>query len=132
MAQIKFSGFLPSTADFGGVGTTQFHEDPGIATTQAPIAASVGFIPPSCTAVGLTVHPLSNTTAASTTFAIFKNGSATGITVTVGSGSTTIQIDNSHTATFDGTTDTLDLVSTRTGSLATRLKFSAIVSTTPL
>lgn len=126
MAQIKFTGLLPS-----GAGATQYHADPGV-EVNGPQAVSQGFVPPSCTVVGLTVNPTSNTTANTTTFEVYKNGVATGVKVTVGAASTTKVRDVAHTATFNGTTDVLDLASVRTGSLATTLTFAAVVATTIL
>lgn len=126
MAQIKFSAFLASAGP-----ATQYHADPGVDTVAA-MTSSQGFIPPSCTVVGLTVDPAANTTAAGTTFTVYKNGVATAVTVTVGAASLTKVRDVAHTVTFNGTTDVLDLVSVRSGSLATILQFSAVVATTIL
>ncbi len=132
MAQNKFTGYLAHSTTFPAVTTTQYHADPGARQNVAPVASSHGFIPPSCTVVGLTVNPMTNTTANTTTFAVYKNGVATAVTLTVGAASTTKVRDVAHTVTFNGTTDVLDLVSVRTGSLATMMLFGAVVATTPL
>jgi len=131
MATLKFSGYLASTAVFPSVGSTQFHADAGADTTHAPLVSSQGFIPPSCTVTELRVDPTANTSG-STTYTIYKNGVATAVTVTVGASSITPQTDAAHTVTFNGTSDVLDLVSVRSGSLATSTFFSATVKTTPL
>src|SRR4051812_10523622 len=107
---LKFSGVLSDSGVFGGVGTTQFHADAGSDETQPPMASSQGFVPPSCSVTELHVRPTVNTTAASTTFTVYKNGVATAVTVTVGAGSTSPATDTAHSATFNGTTDVLDLV----------------------
>lgn len=132
MATLKFSGYLASTAAFPFVGTTQFHADCGADPSHAPLVSSQGYIPPSCTVTELRVDPTANTSAAGTTFTVYKNGVATGVAVSVGSASTTPVTDTAHTVTFNGTTDVLDLVSVRSGSLATMTYFSATVKTTPL
>ncbi len=132
MANLKFSGHLAHSTPFPAVTTTQYHADSGSDLLRPPVASSQGFVPSSCTVTELHVDPTLNTTAASTTFTIYKNGVATAVTVTVGAASTTVQHDTAHTATFNGTSDVMDLVSVRSGSLASQLLFAATVKTTPL
>lgn len=123
---VKFSGVLPS-----GGGTTQFHADSGSDEGNAALASSQGYVPPACTVTELHVRPTLNTTANSTTFTVYKNGSATAVTVSVGAGSTSPATDTAHSVAFNGTTDVLDLVSVRSGSLATKMLYSAVLKTTP-
>lgn len=132
MANLKFSGYLAHSAAFPAVTNTQYHADSGADALHPPMASTHGFVPSSCTVTELHVDPTSNTTAASTTFTVYKNGVATAVTVTVGAASTTVQNDTAHAVTFNGTTDVMDLVSVRSGSLATQMFFSATVKTTPL
>ncbi len=132
MAQQKFSGHLANSSTFPAVTATQYHSDPGARPDVAPVATAQKFVPPSCTVVGLTVNPITNTTANTTTFTVYKNGVATAVTLTVAAGSTTKVRDVAHTVTFNGTTDYLDLVSVRTGSLATSMFFGAVVESTIL
>jgi len=131
MASLKFSGYLANSGVFPGVGTTQFHADSGADPSHAPMTSSNGYIPASCTVTELHVNPSVNS-AGSTTYTVYKNGVATAVTVTVSSTSTTPVADTTHTVTFNGTTDVLDLVTVRGGSLATSTYFSATVKTTPL
>lgn len=127
MATLDFSGYLPNAGP-----STQFHADIGPDSTNLPLVSSQGFIPPSCTVTELHVDPTLNTTAGATTFTLYKNGVAQPVTVTIGAASTTPASDVAHTVTFNGTTDVMDLVSSRTGSLTTALAFGATVKTTPL
>ena len=127
MATLDFSGYLPS-----GGPSSQFHADIGPDSSNLPLVSSQGYIPPSCTVTDLRIDPTLNTTAAATTFTIYKNGSPTAVTVTVGASSVTPASDVAHSVTFNGTTDTMDLVSARSGSLTTALAFGATVKTTPL
>jgi len=128
---LKFSGYLADSGVFPSVTTTQFHADAGSDETHPPMASSQGFVPPSCSVTELRVRPTVNTTAASTTFTVYKNGVATAVTVSVGSGSTSPATDTAHSVSFNGTTDVLDLVSVRSGSLATKILFSATLKTLP-
>ena len=127
MAILDFSGYLAS-----GGPSSQFHADIGPDSTNLPLVSSQGYTPPSCTVTELHVDPTLNTTAGATTFTIYKNGSPTAVTVSVSAGSVTPASDVAHTVTFNGTTDVMDLVSSRNGSLTTALAFGATVKTTPL
>lgn len=79
---------------------------PTVTTSQA--TAIQYPIPFACTAMALRVFSLSNTFADVATFTIFKNGSATGITLNVPAGGTGQVADLVHSAPF-AVGDTVDL-----------------------
>ncbi len=109
---LKFSGKHSYVA---GIGDTNYHAD---VAGLGGITDPSGYIPAACTVSALRVGVTTNSSAiAPVVFTVYKNGSPTSMTVTVGSTSTSPQIDNAggHAVTFNGTTDTLDLVTSRTG-----------------
>jgi len=103
---LKFSGNHSQD-----VGEFLYHADvPGFGRTNP-----VSYIPPACTISGLRVNVRANASAFPMDVIVYKNGVATSMKVTVPAFSTAAQIDitGGHAVSLNGTTDRLDLVSSR-------------------
>jgi len=119
---LLFSGYADNS------GLSQTHANRG-ATVDASFSQAVAYIPPACTLRSLRLVPLTNTRTVSTTFTVYKNGAATGVTVTVPAGSTAAVTDT-HSVAFNGTSDTFSLVSS--GSPTGHISFGATIETGPV
>lgn len=117
---IQFSGFASAS------GLQESHANYG-ASANAPASTSVvAYLPPACTVRALRLKPLTNTRTVATTFTVCKNGVPTGISAIVPALSTALIID-AHAASFNGTTETLSLVTT--GSPTGTITFGATLET---
>lgn len=116
---LQFSGFADAT------GFDQTHANYG-ANANAPASAAVAYLPPACTMRALRLKPLTNTRTVATTFTVYKGGLPTSIQVTIPALSTALVID-SHAVSFNGTTETISLVST--GSPTGTITFGATLET---
>jgi len=84
--------------------------------TNTTTTSTRGYVPANCTLTFLEVDPQSGVgPTVSTVFTVYKNGSPTAATVTIGSGQTSggvIFSASFGTISFNGTTDVLDIVGT--------------------
>lgn len=81
-------------------------------------------VSPARRALTLRVKPITNTLTGSATATVFKNGVATGITVTIPAGSTALVSDTTNTEVF-ASGDSIDLGLATTGANATSITFTA-------
>src|SRR3569623_241129 len=108
---LKFAGI--HSPDVGASDTCYLSDSPGYSNNRAP-----SYVPPACTIKGLRVAVSSTKSKSKAmTVTLYKNGAPTGLTITIPAGAVGIFSDTAtgHAVSFNGTTDKLDLVSSRAG-----------------
>lgn len=112
------TGFV-KVLKFAGIHTHDVAETCYLADVTGPAGANPnGYIPPAYTVAGLRVNVTSNkSTTRPVTVTVYKNGSPTGMTITIPSGTvgTFIDVTGGHAVALSGS-DKLDVVTNRTGA----------------
>lgn len=115
----------------GGVGaTTDYFADTGAVLTAPLFTTAQSYPSPAGTYRNLRVYVTTNTLAATMTVTVYKNGAATGLTVSFTAGATGLQSDTTHTVAFTAG-DTLDLVATATAAGLNQASLAASVEYGP-